>query len=137
MELVAVVLGAESSADRFAACKQLLDFGFANYALIRPQADGEHRVPVQLGTVDFVDAAPGTPLELLIDKGQMRDIRVEVKLEGQVRAPVSKGQKLGELTVYSGDRILARTNMVAKEGVQQRSWWQIFLSLLKKCCMGK
>ena len=49
MELIAVVLGAENSQDRFNACKSMLDHGFATYALITPALSGEGTVPVKLG----------------------------------------------------------------------------------------
>ena len=137
MELIAVVMGAETSQDRFGSCKQLLDYGFAGFALLCPKPEGTHTVPVTLGTTDTVTAVPGDELRLLIDKSQLRDVRVEVYLEEQVAAPVSKGQKLGEITVYCGQQILARIPMVAKEGVAKRSWWQIFWSLVQKCWMGQ
>ena len=53
MELIAVVMGSTTSKDRFAACKQLLDYGFANYALVAPQAE-KGSVKVDLGTTDYV-----------------------------------------------------------------------------------
>ena len=37
MELIAVVMGCESSQVRNAACKSLLDYGFANFAVISPE----------------------------------------------------------------------------------------------------
>ena len=48
MELIAVVMGAETSQERFAACKGMLDYGFANFALVTPELS-EGQVPVKLG----------------------------------------------------------------------------------------
>jgi D-alanyl-D-alanine carboxypeptidase (penicillin-binding protein 5/6) len=58
MELIAVVLGAENSQDRFQACKQMLDYGFANYALVAPELPAATAVPVKLGYSAAVTAAP-------------------------------------------------------------------------------
>ena len=49
MELIAVVMGCETSADRFNACKSMLDFGFANFALISAEAEGKMEVEVKAG----------------------------------------------------------------------------------------
>ena len=54
MQLVAVVLGAPTSKERFAAARGLLDYGFANYAAVKPiSAGGEaERIPVLKGKED-------------------------------------------------------------------------------------
>ena len=135
LELIAVVMGAETSQDRFDACKQLLDYGFASYALVTPQLEGEHQVPVKLGAESFARAVPAEDVTLLIDKAQKSSVTTEVVLEEGVTAPVSQGQKLGTLTVKAGDRVLAQVNMVAAEPVQRLSWGQLFLRLLQRITM--
>jgi D-alanyl-D-alanine carboxypeptidase (penicillin-binding protein 5/6) len=133
--LIAVVLGAETSQERFSACKSMLDYGFANFALVdnKPEAV---TVPVKLGQNQVVAAIPGGDTRLLIDKQQRNEISLEVSLEETVTAPVSKGQKLGTLTVKAGDRILMRIPMVARDAVQRKTWGQIFLDVLKYMVMG-
>jgi D-alanyl-D-alanine carboxypeptidase (penicillin-binding protein 5/6) len=137
MELVATVMGSESSKDRFNACKQLLDYGFANFSLVRPKPEGQHRVPVNLGKQAAVTAVPAEDPVLLIDKAQLNAVNMKVTLEEQVDAPVSKGQRLGTLTVTVGEQILAEIPMVAEEAVQGLRFWDIFLRLLRQCAMGK
>ena len=133
--LIAVVLGAETSQERFSACKSMLDYGFANFALVdnKPEAV---TVPVKLGQNQVVAAIPGGDTRLLIDKQQRNEISLEVSLEETVTAPVSKGQKLGTLTVKAGDRILMQIPMVARDAVQRKTWGQIFLDVLKYMVMG-
>ena len=136
MELIAVVMGAESSQDRFNACKQMLDYGFANFALVEPELSGENTVAVKLGTADTVTAVPAEQPRLLVDKAQRGDVKTEIELEETVAAPVSQGQKLGTMTIKSGDQVLARVNMVAKDAVPRLTWWQIFLNVLRKITMA-
>ncbi len=135
MELIAVVMGSESSQDRFGACKQLLDYGFANFALVRPQLAEQYAVPVKLGTAMAVEAVPAEDLTLLIDKAQKGAVTTEVTLEESLTAPISQGQKLGTLTIKCGEQVLGQVNMVAKEAVQRLSWWQIFLQLIRRITM--
>ena len=136
MELIAVVMGSKTSQDRFAACKQLLDFGFANYALVRPQTQ-QGSVKVSLGTADAVAAVPTRDPQLLIDKSQKSSVTSTLELEPGITAPVSKGQRLGTLTVRSGEQVLAQIPMVAAEAVPKLTWAQMFAQVLKCLVMAR
>jgi D-alanyl-D-alanine carboxypeptidase (penicillin-binding protein 5/6) len=136
MGLIAVVMGAKTSQDRFAACKQMLDYGFANYALVRPEMPSSSVVPVTLGKSGTVTAVPGADTQLLVEKQQHGQITTEMTLEESVTAPVSKGQKLGLLTVKCGDQILARVNMVAEHGVERLQWADVLIMALRKLTMS-
>lgn len=135
--LVAVVMGAASSQDRFAACKSMLDYGFANYALVTPEQPAEDAVPVKLGTAASVKAVPAGETKLLIDKSQKDQVSTEVVLEEAVSAPVSRGQRLGTLTVRAGEQVLAQVPMVAENGVQRLSWGELFVKVLRRLAMAK
>lgn len=130
MELVAVVMGAESSQDRFAACKQLLDYGFANYAIVRPEVP-ECTVPVRLGTGESIVAVPAEQGAVLIDKSQKNMVSSHVELMEEVPAPVGKGQRLGTLTLKAGEQVLAQIPLVAKEGMARLTWGEIFWRILQ------
>ena len=136
MELIAVVLGAENSQDRFHACKQMLDYGFANFALVEPELAGAYSVPVKLGAADTVAAVPVALPQFLIDKAQRGEVTTQVVLEDMVTAPVSQGQKLGVMTIKAGDQVLAQVNMVAQTAVPRLTWWQIFIRILKRITMA-
>ena len=137
LSLVAVVMGAETSQDRFAACKQMLDYGFANFALVQPEIPQTNQVAVKLGKSSLVAAIPSENVKLLIDKSQRGEITTQITLEESVTAPVSKGQKLGILTVKAGDQVLTQVNLVAEEAVERLSWWDVFTQILRKLCMSK
>ena len=136
MELIAVVMGCENSQKRFAACKSLLDYGFANYALVAPDMEEALSVPVKLGTKDLVRAVPVSQEKLLVEKGQKNLIRIQTELEEQVTAPVSKGQRLGTMTVLAGEQVLTEIPLVAEETAEKLTWGQMFLRLLRKAAMG-
>ncbi len=134
--LIAVVMGAESSQERFATCKSMLDYGFANYALVKPEVT-EGVVPVRLGKAESVKAVTAEPVRLLIDKAQSNQVQIQTALEEEVTAPVSKGQRLGTLTVRVGDQVVAQMPMVAQEGVERLTWWDLFVRVLRKLAMAK
>ena len=135
--LIAVVMGCTTSQERFAACKQLLDYGFANFALVQPQLPAENTVPVKLGTVDTVTAVPAEDPQFLIDKSQRDSVTTKVELEAQISAPVSKGQRLGTMTIRAGEQVLAQVSMVAQDSVPKLTLGDVFLRILRKICMAK
>ena len=137
MELIAVVMGCETSQDRFQSCKRMLDYGFATYALVKPELQGTLTVPVTLGKSREVPAVPGDSSALLIDKALKNSVTTDITMDESVQAPVSKGQRLGTMTVRSGDRVLAQVPMVAETAVERLRFGDIFLMLLKKVFMVK
>ena len=137
MELIAVVMGCETSQDRFQSCKRMLDYGFATYALVKPELQGTLTVPVTLGKSREVPAVPGDSSALLIEKALKNSVTTDITMDESVQAPVSKGQRLGTMTVRSGDRVLAQVPMVAETAVERLRFGDIFLMLLKKVFMVK
>ena len=136
LELIAVVMGCETSQERFSACKSMLDYGFANYALVSPQAE-QLTVPVKLGKTAEVAAVPAQQSQLLVEKGQKSQVVLQTELEETVTAPVSQGQKLGTLTVRLGDQTLAQIPLVAQAAVGRLSWWDIYKQLMGRMAMAK
>ena len=135
LQLIAVVMGCETSQKRFAACKSMLDYGFANFALIQPEIPESAGVPVKLGVADTVNAVPAQDGSMLIDKGQKSLVTTQVQLDPEVTAPVSQGQRLGTMTLKAGEQILAEIPMVAETAVEKLTFGQMYLRLLRKVFM--
>lgn len=135
--LIAVVMGCESSAKRFAACKSMLDYGFANFALVSPEVPEQAAVPVKLGTEPSVAAVPGEDATLLIDKAQRSQVTTQITLDESVTAPVSQGQRLGTLTIKAGDQTLAQVSLVAESAVSRLTWTELLLKVLRRAAMAK
>ena len=135
--LIAVVMGCDSSQNRFQACKSMLDYGFANFALVTPQLSGPLSVPVTLGKAEAVEVIPAQQAPLLIDKAQKSTITTDISLEKEVAAPVSKGQRLGTMTVRAGDQVLMQVPLLARKAVRPLTFGDLFLLVLRKICMGK
>ena len=116
LELVAVVLHCPSSTDRFQSAKALLDYGFANYALV-PVQEGEtlSPVPVVLGQSETVQPVASGEEQLLIDKGLRQSVTRTVELLPSVQAPVSQGQRLGTLTIQADGQVLGEIPLVAEK----------------------
>ena len=137
MELIAVVMGAETSQDRFAACKEMLDQGFAAYALYEPVVQEGAAVPVRLGRQASVGAVPAEIPKILVEKVRLGGITTEITLEPQVSAPVTAGQKLGEMTIRSGEELLTQIDLVAAEEVPRLTWGEVTVQILRRVAMAQ
>lgn len=137
MELIAVTMGCESAKIRNAACKQLLDYGFANYALVSPDLEDVPSVPVVLGKEKDVSLELSGARQLLIPKAKKAGITQSVSLEESVNAPVEKGAVLGTLTVKSGGETLLEIPLSAAKAVEKLTIGDVFLMVLKRAAMAK
>ena len=136
MELIAVVMHCASSAERFSSAKQLLDYGFANFALAPPEPETVP-VPVRLGTRPAVNPVPQDDAPILVRKAQRGILRMQTELAPEVEAPVQAGQVLGQLRIYAGDELLSEIPMVAEADVPRLGVFGIALRLLDRICFGE
>ncbi len=109
MSLIAVVLGSDSSRERFSAARKLLDFGFSNFETKPfPDISGMPQyVNIRLGVEKQVAISCDVPSSLLFVKGATTSLTCKTDLPRTIDAPVFKGMKIGSLTLYSGQGKIA------------------------------
>ena len=137
IELIAVVLNCSSSTDRFQSAKALLDYGFANYALVNAEPDEPLKpLHVVLGTQDTLTPVLQETAPILIEKGEQSKIVKTVSVCEEIAAPVTAGQQLGTLTLSAGERVLAEIPIISPETVERLTLWELTLRLLRTACMS-
>lgn len=137
IELIAVVLHCASSTDRFESAKALLDYGFANYALVTPDLDVELTpIPVKLGVEETVTPVLADDTPVLIDKGKQASVTRTVELAEELEAPVEQGQQVGTLRIEADGELLKEIPLVAQTEVPRLTYWQVARDLLQAVCMG-
>lgn len=131
MELIAVILGSPTSADRFDTAKALLNYGFAGYALVTV-APSEPIPPVEvtLGTAPSVQPVLTQDSQLLLAKADAAKVSTTIDLTDTLQAPVEQGQELGNLTVLVDGKETQTLPLVAQEGVPRLTLWQVYQGLL-------
>ena len=133
MELIAVVMKAPTTAQRFQDASCLLDYGFANYALLTPQPEGPLApIDVLLGQSKTVQPQLQRECRLLVEKAQADQITTRIDLARDVQAPVDPGQTLGEFQVYVGEQLRDTVPIVAAQGVERLSVPGLFSQLLRR-----
>lgn len=132
MNLIAVVLGADTSEHRFQTASNLLDFGFAEYAVVAPQIDEAQITPVKIknGKVKSVVPIYNQTDKLLVKKGDI-NITYAYEIEDSVSAPVENGAELGEISIKSGDDVIKTITLVSPKAIEKISFNYILIEMLR------
>ncbi len=122
MQLIAVVLGAPTSAERFASAKSLLDYGFANYAVNTQITAGDEvqKIAVEKGVDKEVGVVAGDSCSTLVKKGQEDNITKEIKIDETITAPIEAGQKIGTMTISRDGEVIADIDLNALSAVEKK-----------------
>ncbi len=133
MQLIAVVLGAPSTKERFGSASAHLDFGFANYSVANTDTMNLALPPVPGagGTRNTVQ----TEVEsagCIGKKGNRDKGEAEVQLPEQLYAPIKKGDEIGTLILKLEGEIMAKRPILAGEEVPSIGVFPLFVRLLKQ-----
>lgn len=118
LELIAVVLGADSTDHRFQDAAALLDYGFANWKVVVPEAPALERVPVSRGMAPDVASQAGESPKLLLKATETGEVETEIQWK-ELTAPIRKGDVIGTLVYSLGGETLAQVEITAGEDVEE------------------
>ena len=121
MGLIAVVMAAPDYKVRFREVMQLLDYGFANYAIEKGREKGYvmGEVLVEKGMTDTVEAVVAEEISVLVPKGKEAQWETKTELLPAVSAPVEAGTKVGELVYLRDGEEVGRVELTAGENVEK------------------
>ncbi len=132
LALVAVVLGAKTSEDRFDTASYLLDKGFAEYKLVEPKIDSKKisSVSVKLGIKKSVIPILQNNTKAVLVKKGAKKIEYKYDIKKEVAAPIKKGDILGNVAVICDDKEISRINLVSPESIEKTTFDFIFKNIL-------
>lgn len=130
MHLIAVIMGSPSRDDRNEAAKTLLDWGFANYAVYRHTPQTLDPITV-LGGTQNACAIRYETFSAVLSKGSENRVQTEVLLEPKVVAPLTVGQKIGEVKFTCDGELIGTRDIVCGESVEKISFWGLFWRILR------
>lgn len=125
MRLLAVVMGAPSDEARAEDSQALINFGFRFYEThtLYNAAQTLESPRVWLGAKSTVPIGLTEPLIVTIPRGQYKNLEAVLELEKRIKAPVQKGQVLGELELKLNDKIFLTRPLVALENDAKGGIW--------------
>ncbi len=134
--LIAVVMGAPTSNDRFNDTKALLNWGFANYVNTELAVDASLVVPVNVKRATVTQVMPVIPtgVKALVSTASKDKTEQKVTLAVDVEAPVHKGQVLGKVEFFAGNDLVGTVNLTCPQEIPVMG----FLDALKMFfgCLG-
>ena len=137
MELIAIIMKAPTTSQRFEDAKALLDYGFAHYTLVDVYPESPlPPVEVLLGTSAQVQPQLERSCRLLVSKGEESQITTQTTLADDLEAPVEPGQTLGQLEVYVGEELRDTIPIVSTEQVDRLTVPGIFSKMLRQLLMA-
>ncbi len=139
MQLIAVVLGAPTSAERFDSAKTLLDYGFSHYNVKKliSKGDSLESAQVQKGIEEEVGVVAGSDCSILSEKADDSEIEQTVTINENLTAPVEADSEIGKITFTRGGKTVGEVPLLAAYAVDKKSLGKIILEFLRTIMYGK
>lgn len=131
MELIACVMGEQTSEERFNSANKLLNFGFSNYEsrtiVDKDQAVG--KIKVRGGKEAEIIVYPAEDLAVLTIKGEEVNHNISLSLPSEVSAPLDDGEVVGNMEIKVNEQSY-NLPIVTQNGVQEKTYFDIVKELL-------
>ncbi len=133
MHLIAVIMAAPSSKERNKDASNLLNYGFSTYGKLNVITKGEKvkTVPLEKGTASTVNIVSGEDYSYLYKKSDVPQIKKEITIKNQPKAPVQKNQEAGVITIYDNGKKIAQIPGVFDKTVKKTAPHRMFVKMLK------
>ena len=135
MQLVAVIMGAPTKEARNNAAQELLDYGFANYALFEKGEEFVENVQV-LGGVNDISQLYSGEFSLVVEKEKLSKIEFIYDIPEKLSAPITKGSSLGQITYMLDGEQIGFSEIYSKEDIQKIAFTELFLRIIKRVICG-
>lgn len=132
MRLIAVVMGTASTDARAIESQKLLTYGFRFYTT-HPLFSGDTVLRtdrVWSGKANAVDIGVTDEVYVTVPRGQEDSLETELKIADTLKAPISAGQVLGNVTIKLGDTVYYDGPVVAMQAVERGSFIKRIMDFL-------
>lgn len=130
--LIAVALGCSTSKIRNAQVSKLLDYGFANFETVVLAEEGQivETVLIERGDPQAADAVTAQKITVLVPKGEKDSIRTDIRIADTLSLPLKKGQEVGTLSVYKGEKLLNEYSLTSSCDVEKASFRELLSRMM-------
>ena len=122
LRVVAVVIGADSSKERFASVSNLFGYAFSNYSakVIQSKDDCiENSVRVLGGREKGISVAVKEDFKALVKKGDDGEYKVHFNLPATVKAPIVRGGEIGKAYLTRNGEVIGECPVVSMVDVEK------------------
>jgi len=136
--LIAVGSGFNSKNARSRESAKLLTYGLTNFDLVNITKAKEpfDKVNVWLGKQDRVDVYTDQDVYKTIKKAKKKLLKVSIKYEGPIEAPIKKDEKVAILKVVYDDKLVGEYDLLASKEVKKVNFVSRFLKSINYLIWG-
>ena len=119
--LIAVGSGFETKKARSRESLKLLTYGLTNFDLVKivKSNDPIDKIDVWLGKEQTVGVYVNQDIYKTIKKAKKKLLKVAIKYNGPIEAPIKKDQKVGKLKVVYNDELIGEYDLLASKNVDK------------------
>ena len=134
LSLIAVIMKAPTSQKRFEEAEKLLNYGFSKfeYKEFAKAGDKLKSCDVAKGITSKVDAVFEKDIGVLIEKGKSNNISQTITLNEELAAPISKGEKIGEVVYSLNDQTLITADLISKKEIKKLNMFSMSAKVYEK-----
>ena len=135
MSLIAVIMRGETSKIRFAEASKLLNYGFSNYKYknLAKANESVGKCTINKGIQGEIDAVYKNDFGMTVQKNNDKNISQNIEIYSNIFAPVSKGQKIGEVNFKDeNNNVIGTVDLVASQNVEKYGFTSMSENLFKK-----
>lgn len=137
IEMIAVVMAAENSKERFADAVKLLNYGFGRCQLYTDEEEeGIEDIEVESGVEDTVGVQRADPFSYLDTAGaDLNSIEKKIEMEKEVKAPLKKGDVVGYIVYKLDGKEIGRSELIAEKSVKKAGIMDFLRRALKELAL--
>lgn len=130
---IAVVMGARSDESRARETQKLLSYGFRYFESRKIYQAQEvlSTAKVWMGKEESIDLGLAKDLFLTLPRGSKGELKVNIRTDEVLKAPIKKGQALGQLTISRNGEVLAEQPLLAQNDIEEAGFFSRIFDHIK------
>lgn len=138
MRLISVVMGTRSETARKVESKKLLNWGFRFFETITPYNAGDQLASerIWMGSQEMIRLGVAASTPITLPRGQAKNLKADFIIKDELRAPINKGDKVGEVHYSIADEPIATYQLIALETVDEGGFFSRFIDYIKLLFIG-
>lgn len=138
MRLISVVMGTKSDESRKIETKKLLNWGFRFFETITPYKAGEQLANerIWMGKQDNIRLGVMVDTPLTLPRNQSQNLTADFVIDNELRAPIQKGDVVGQVNYTLSDQPIASFDLIALETVEEGGIFSRIIDYIKLMFMG-
>ena len=131
VRLISVILGCNSQKERQENTKRLLNYGF-NFFEKKQMVNAAElikNIKIPSGKKPVISGKPAQDLYVMLKRGSKTEPEVNIKIKEALKAPLKKGESIGQIIVTQNNRQLGLVDIITTEKIEKAN---IFIRLWRE-----